>query len=162
MATRKKTVEPLPSELVDEALAVVETPGKVIPPRVDDDDNPISDDLVFTTPEGPAPELTPDDILEFRVDGRDLIAIRPNPDQWGVLMTMLSKSATIADRVAAMQNFAATTLDEASYMYLQGRLLDREDLFGTEMFDKIVSALIHKFTPEGNRAERRAAARARR
>nr|WTA71319.1 hypothetical protein OHB51_35585 [Micromonospora sp. NBC_00855] len=162
MATRKKTVAPLPTELVDEALAVIETPEQVIPPKVDDNDLAISDDLIFTTPEGPAPEITDDDMLEFQVDGQNLIAIRPNPDQWGVLMTMLARSATIADRVAAMQNFASTVLDEGSFLYLQNRLLDREDLFGTEMFDRVISAIINKFTPEGNRAERRAAARARR
>lgn len=161
MATRKKTA-PLPTELVDEALAVVETPEQVIPPKVDDSGSPIADDLIFTTPTGPAPEISAEDILEFEVDGQTLIAIRPNPDQWGILMTMLAKSATIADRVAAMQSFASTVLDEASFLYLQGRLLDREDLFGTELFDKIITALIKKFTPEGNRAERRAAARARR
>ncbi|MFI7527478.1 hypothetical protein [Nocardia salmonicida] len=162
MATRKKTPAPLPTELVDEALAVIETPEQVIPPIVDDSDTAIPDDLIFTTPEGPAPEITDDDILEFKVDGQKLIAIRPNPDQWGVLMTMLARSATIADRVAAMQNFASTVLDEASFLYLQNRLLDREDLFGSEKFDEILTKLIKKFTPEGNRAERRAAARARR
>lgn len=162
MATRKKTIAPLPTELVDEALAVVETPEKVIPPKVDDTETPISDDLIFTTPAGEAPAITADDILEFQVDGRELIAIRPNDEQWGVLMTLLAKSATIADRVAAMQTFASTVLDEASFLYLQNRLLDRNDLFGTEMFDKVITALIEKFTPEGNRAQRRAAARARR
>lgn len=162
MATRKKTVAPLPTELVDEALDVIETPEKKVPPAVDDTDNAIPDDLIFTTPEGQAPEITEDDILEFKVDGQTLIAIRPNPDQWGVLMTLLSRSATIADRVSSMQTFASKVLDESSFMYLQNRLLDRDDLFGSEKFDEILTALINKFTPEGNRAQRRAAARARR
>lgn len=158
--TRKKTPEPLPTEGVDDALTVIEAPETVIPPVVDDSGILIPDDLIFTTEGEAAPaEISEDDILEFQVDGQDLIAIRPNPEQWGILMQLLAKSATIADRFASMQAFASAVLDDASFLYLQNRLFDRNDPLGTDLYDKILTRLIERFTPEGNRAERRAAAR---
>ncbi|MGV9742872.1 hypothetical protein [Nocardia farcinica] len=159
--TRKPRTEPLPTEGVAEALTVLETPEQVIPPVVDDVGAVIPPELQFTTPDtddGDA-EVPDEDLLEFSVDGEILIAYKPSPEQWGVLMAMMSTASTMADRWQAMQTFSATVLESASHMYVQRRLLDRTDRFGVETFDKVLQGIIAAFSPTPNREQRRAAAR---
>jgi hypothetical protein len=158
----KKATAPLPTEGVDEALTVLETPEKVIPPVLDDGGTPIPAALQFTTDssdDDPDPEIPDEDILELSVDNHLLVAIRPTPEQWGVMMAMMAGSSTMAERWQAMQTFASHVLDEPSYMYVQGRLLDRNDKFGYTVYEKMLRSIIDHFSPDMNRAERRAQAR---
>ncbi|WP_282775873.1 hypothetical protein [Nocardia sp. CC201C] len=157
-----KTAAPLPAEDVDTALTVINTPDQVIPPVVDDDARPIPAALQFTTGDGDeqaSEEIAEEDILEFSVDGHVLVAIKPSPEQWGVMMAMLSKSATMAERIHAMQQFASHVLDEPSYLYVEGRLLDRRDRFGTEVYTQMLNAIIEHFSPQLSRRDRRRLAR---
>ena len=163
--TTAKASKKLPAEGVADALDVIHAPDEVIPPVVDEDDNPIPRELRFVTPDTdePADEPVEDDVVEFTVDGQRLIAVRPDREAWGLLIAMLAKSATMADRAHSLQTFAAHVLDEPSYLYLQTRMLTRGDNFGIEMLAQIIDKLIQIWTPEqtpSNRADRRARARA--
>ncbi|MBF6298214.1 hypothetical protein IU459_11750 [Nocardia amamiensis] len=158
----KKTSALLPTEGVDEALTVIETPEEVIPPVVDDTGATIPAELQFTTGSDETdaePEIADEDILELSVDGHVLYAIKPTVEQWGAMMAMMSRAATMADRIHAMQKFASTVLDEPSYQYVESRLMDRNDKFGHEVYDKMLRGIIDKFSPDMNRAQRRAQAR---
>ncbi|MGW4123619.1 hypothetical protein [Nocardia sp. NPDC004711] len=162
--TRKpvKPANPLPAEGVEDALTVINEPELVIPPVLDDAERPIPAALQFTTGSGEDsadPEISDDDILEFSIDGHTCVAIKPTEEQWGVLMGMISGSSTMPERVFAMQQFASHTLDEESFHYVQRRLLDRTDEFGTEVYHKVLTAIIDHFSPKLNRTERRRVAR---
>lgn len=159
-----KRAKPLPSEGVEAALDVIETPDEVIPPTVDESGVEIPADLQFVTPArgDESEEVSEDDLLEFTVDGEVLIAIKPNAEQWGMLTALIAKSATFADRAHGLQTFASYVLDEPSFLYVQTRLLDRNDTFGGELLGTIIDKLIKHWAPEQtttSRAARRQAAR---
>ncbi|MRH85994.1 hypothetical protein GFY24_00690 [Nocardia sp. SYP-A9097] len=157
----KITTPPLPDENVDDALAVINSP-EAIAPILDDGAQAIPAALQFTTAaaDEDSSEVSDAEVLPFTVDGTVLHAIKPTPEQWGVLMGMISGASTITDRIFGMQQFASHVLDESSYLYVQSRLLDRTDRFGTEVYSNMLTAIIDAFAPKLNREESRRAARA--
>lgn len=159
--SKSKTSAPLPSEGVEDALAVINTPEQALNPPLDDGGSAIPAALQFTTSTGDSDtgEVEDADVLEFSVDGTALHAIKPTPEQWGVLMGLMANVSTVAERIHALQTFASHVLDETSYMYVQNRMLDRNDKFGTDVYNKMLNAIIDHFSPKMNREERRRLAR---
>lgn len=161
---RKKIVEAElpPVEDVDAALDVLaKSPEELETEVVDEDDQPIPDDLQFSTADREPVALTDADFLEFAVDGQALTAIRPDAAMWTILLASLSNAATVADRSQAIMAFVDHTLDDESKMYVRHRLSDRKDAFDTELLAKIIDSLITYWAPKPNRAERRRAAQRR-
>lgn len=160
--SRKQKAEPLPREGVDDALAVINGPDDPIPPVLDDQDNPIPAELQFSTDDDDGDEgnKTGDDgLVELKVDNDTVIAFRPTKEQWGALMGMMSRASTVADRIHALQLFASNVLDEASYLYVERRLMDRTDKFGQKTFTKVLNGIIDHYSPDLSREERRQLAR---
>ena len=127
---------------------------------VDDADNPIPDELQFTTT---ATEPRPQAQAEvLSVDGHELYAFKPEPAAWNLLIGAMSNSATAADRAYVVMDLVNHVFDDTSLMYIRERLMARGDNFDQAILEKIVIALIERWTPDLNRAQRRANARARR
>lgn len=167
---RKTTVKPSQADGaptqddIDAAIDVIETPDDVLdqPPVVDSEDRAIPDDLQFSTddlPERPDRTEVEGDVLT--VDGFELVAFKPEPAAWSLLIGAMSKSATSADKSYAVMDLVRNAFDEASYMYIQARLMDPADKFDQAFLEKIILALIERWAPPSNRADRRKAARRR-
>lgn len=159
---RRKPIEPLPSEGVDEALEVINGPDEPVAPVVDDAGRAIPLELQISSEDDDGDSGSGDsdeDMFEFAVDGHTIIAWRPTKEQWGMMMGMMSRASTVADRIHAMQVFAVNVLDETSYLYIETRMLDRKDRFGTKTFSKVLNLVIDHFSPDLNREERRQLAR---
>ena len=133
----------------------------------DENESQIPDDLVFHTTEKTDEEREKADaaadasVLELVVDDQVLIAHKPSKGAWTVIMAALSNAATSADRTNAILQFVYASLDPASHMYVQTRLLAKDDDFDVDVLANIVNALIKKWAPAQSRAQRRASARKR-
>jgi hypothetical protein len=170
MATRKNTVKPSQADgaptqdEIDAAVEVLETPDEVLdePPVVDSEDRPIPEDLQFSTED--LPERPERDELEgeaLTVDGFELVAFKPEPAAWNLLIGAMSKSASSADKSFAVWDLVRNSFDDASLMYIQARLMDPADKFDQAFLEKIILKLIERWAPPSNRAERRKSARRR-
>ncbi|MGW6376222.1 hypothetical protein ACWFRB_09185 [Rhodococcus sp. NPDC055112] len=129
---------------------------------VDDDENPIPDELQFTTGSTPTVDRSEAEAEVLSVDGHELIAFKPEPAAWNLLIGAMSKSATASDKAYAVMDLVNHVFDDASLMYIKERLMARGDSFDQAFLEKIVVSLIKRWTPDLNRAQRRASARARR
>lgn len=134
------------------------------PPPLDDDEQPIPDDLIFDVPE-PDPdaqsEQNDDDVLEFKIGDQICYAVRPDDGAWILLIRSLGSSKTWVDRIEAIMQIVDDTFDDASKFYVYSRLRARGDNFNSNILADIVTKLVEKWTPEqGNRAQRRQQARA--
>lgn len=133
----------------------------------DEMESAIPDDLVFTTPERTeeerqkADDETDDSVIELTIDGQMIVAFKPSKGAWTVIMAALSNAATVSDRTNAILQFVYASLDPASQMYVQSRLLATGDDFDIDVLANIVNALIKKWAPKQSRAQRRASARKR-
>lgn len=159
---RKKAAEPLPREGVDDALAVINGPDEPTPPVLDDQERAIPAELQFSTDDDDGDGGTEDGddgLVELNVDGDTVIAFRPTKEQWGALMGMMSRASTVADRIHALQLFSSHVLDEASYLYVERRLMDRKDKFGQKTLTRVLNAIIDHYSPDLSREERRQLAR---
>lgn len=134
---------------------------------LDEDEQAIPDELVFVTPERTQDDRDKSDreadesYLEFTIDGQMLVAHKPSKGAWTVIMAALSNSATAADRTNAILQFVYASLDSASQMYVQTRILAPEDEFDVDVLAQVVNTLITKWAPKQSRAQRRAQARKR-
>lgn len=167
--TSKTTVKPSqadgsPTEAeIDAAISVIETPDDVLDEStvVDAEDRPIPDELQFSTEDLPElPDRTEAESDVLMVDGVELVAFKPAPAAWSLLIGAMSKSATSADKSYAVMDLVRNSFDEASYMYIQTRLMDPADKFDQALLEKIILTLIERWAPS-NRADRRKAARRR-
>lgn len=166
--TRKPAVKPsqadgTPTDKdVSAALDILETPDDILDELalVDDKDNPIPDELQFTTT--PSTDKPKVEGTILAVDGHELIAFQPKPAAWNLLLGSMSRSANAADKSYAMWDIIRNVFDDTSMMYIQDRLMAPGDNFDDEILANIVVALIEKWTPDLNRAQRRAAAQRRR
>ncbi|RDI32462.1 hypothetical protein DEU38_103195 [Rhodococcus sp. AG1013] len=168
--TRKTTVKPSQADgaptqdEIDAAVEVIETPDDVLdePEIVDSEDRPIPEELQFSTedlPERPDRTELESDVLT--VDGFELIAFKPETAAWSLLIGAMSKSASSADKSYAIWDIVRNSFDDASLMYIQARLMDPADKFDQAFLEKIILALIERWAPPSNRAERRKSARRR-
>lgn len=162
----QSTGEPTTTQ-VEKAIEVIETPDDILdePRFVDDEDRVIPDEFQFSTadlPEPPAP--TDDDTEVLTVDGTNLLAMRPEPSAWNLLIGSFSDDATSADKARSLQTFINHVFDERSRMYINRRLLTRGDKFDQDFLERIVVTLIEKWTPDvgTNRKQRRQTARKKR
>ncbi|MDH6279540.1 hypothetical protein [Prescottella agglutinans] len=149
---------------IDAAIEVIETPDDVLdePVIVDAEDRPIPEELQFSTedlPERPDKSEIESDILT--VDGFELVAFKPEPAAWSLLIGAMSKSASSADKSYAIWDIVRNSFDDASLMYIQARLMDPVDKFDQAFLEKIILTLIERWAPPSNRADRRKAARRR-
>ncbi|MFE5789540.1 hypothetical protein [Rhodococcus erythropolis] len=168
---RKTTTKPSQSDGnptdadVSAALDVIETPDSELDELavVDDADNPIPTELQFSTTRPAAEAAKPKtEATLLTVDGYELVAFQPKPAAWNLLLGSMSRSANAADKSFAMWDIVRNTFDEASMMYIQDRLMAPDDEFDDEILSNIIVALIKQWTPNLNRAQRRAAAQQRR
>lgn len=166
---RKTTVKPSQADGsptqndIDAAVDVITTPDDVLdePAIVDAQDRPIPEELQFSTEDLPElPDRTEVESDVLMVDGVELVAFKPAPAAWSLLIGAMSKSATSADKSYAVMDLVRNSFDEASYMYIQTRLMDPADKFDQALLEKIILTLIERWAPS-NRADRRKAARRR-
>lgn len=147
---------------IDAAIDVIETPDEVLdePPVVDSEDRPIPAELQFSTADLPErSDKVESDILS--VDGFELVAFKPEPAAWSLLIGAMSKSASSADKAYAIWDIVRNSFDDSSLMYIQERLMDPADKFDQAFLENIILSLIDRWTPTANRAERRSRARRR-
>ena len=142
---------------VEAAVDILETPDSELEKlaAVDDDENPIPEELQFTTKGRTAPARDKSDSEVLSVDGTELIAFRPEPAAWNLLIGAMSKSSNAADKSHAVWRLITHVFDDASLMYIEDRLLAPGDDFDQAILEKIVLALIDRWTPQLNRAQRR-------
>ncbi|WP_415395219.1 hypothetical protein ACMTN4_07565 [Rhodococcus globerulus] len=125
---------------------------------VDDEDNPIPEELQFTTKGRTTPVRDKSDAEVLSVDDVELIAFRPEPAAWNLLIGAMSKSSNAADKAHAVWRLITHVFDDGSLMYIEDRLMAAGDDFDQAILEKIVLALIDRWTPQLNRAQRRKAA----
>ena len=148
---------------VEKVLDIIETPDEVLdsPKVVDDEGLAIPDELQFSTDDLPEPDEGDDTDIEYlTVDGFELMARKPEPAAWNLIIGMMSDDATAADKARSLQTFVNHVFDDQSRIYINRRLFTRGDKFDQDFLERIVVSVIEKFTPESNREERRARARA--
>ncbi|MDI9898446.1 hypothetical protein QM716_01110 [Rhodococcus sp. IEGM 1409] len=147
---------------VEKVLDIIETPDEILdtPKTVDDEGAPIPAELQFSTED--LPDLPEDDghVEYLTVDGFELRARKPDPSAWNLVIGMMSDDATAADKARSLQTFINHIFDEPSRMYINRRLFTRGDKFDQDFLERIVVTIIERFTPETNREQRRARARA--
>lgn len=148
-------------EQIKAAQAKLEEPAEKLDATetyVDDDDNDIDDTLVFSTDDYATDDVEddPNDTKFITVDGQELMATKPDPGAWVVLISSLAGSATVVDRTQAIMSIVDDAFDEESRLYIHTRLRARKDKFNINILADIVNGLIAAWTPEQlNRAERR-------
>lgn len=125
---------------------------------LDDEGSEIPEELKFTTGVKEKKEPSADDVMEFEIDGHPCYARKPSDGAWTLILAAFSNASTTADRTNAIMQFMYATLDEASHMYVQNRLLENSDDFDVDVLAKVAAALLKKWAPKPNRADRRAAA----
>ncbi|MDI9914346.1 hypothetical protein [Rhodococcus sp. IEGM 1379] len=147
---------------VEAVLDIIETPDEILdaPKVIDDKGLAIPDELQFSTDD--LPDLPDDDghIEYLTVDGFELMARKPEPAAWNLVIGMMSDDATAADKARSLQTFINHVFDDQSRIYINRRLFARGDKFDQDFLERIVVTVIERFTPETNREERRARARA--
>lgn len=148
---------------VEKVLDIIETPDEILdaPKTVDDEGIAIPAELQFSTEDLPdVPEPDESDTEYLDLDGFILVARKPDPSAWNLVIGMMSDDATAADKARSLQTFINHIFDEPSRMHINRRLFARSDKFDQDFLERIVVTVIERFTPESNREQRRARARA--
>lgn len=84
--------------------------------------------------------------IEFSLDGVLVTAYKPKDGQYAMLMTSYGKYASTGETIAGVINFFVGILDEDSQSYITGRLLDRNDSFGLDQVQEIISWLSEEWS----------------
>lgn len=92
-------------------------------------------------------EETDDDLaMAFTVDGEELVCFPPSDGQLAILIASVGRHSSQHQQIAGIINFFVEVMDERSHGYVVGRLLDREDPFGLEEVEAIMSWMIEEWT----------------
>lgn len=67
-----------------------------------------------------------DDVVPFRIDGREYKAHRPSENQLLFMMAALGRGQSDSSRMASIINLMLETLDDDDRDHLEGRLLTRD------------------------------------
>jgi hypothetical protein len=89
---------------------------------------------------------TPEKELTFTVDGTELTAYMPRPEQLAVLMAATGRHASLHTQIAGVIDFFVEVMDEDSQAYLRDRLLDRNDPFGLDEVESIIEWMVEEWT----------------
>lgn len=82
----------------------------------------------------------------FEVDGRQMVAYKPDEGQFAMLMANVGRGSSDSDRVAGLINFVINIIDDKGADYLVGRLYNRKDVFGIEQIEEIMEWLVEEWT----------------
>ena len=100
---------------------------------------------VFTTAVEAA-EAQPEEGTPFEIDGFECHYIKPSDTQIALLMAQMGKFSTIPEQIAGIVNFFVQALDDESYQYVVGRLMDRRDPFGIDQIQEILAWMMEEWT----------------
>lgn len=85
-------------------------------------------------------------LLEFELDGEKLVAHKPSPEQFAILMQAAGRYTTTSDAIAGFIDFVWSTMDLDSARHLRNRLLDSGDDFGLDEIEDIVAWMVEEWT----------------
>lgn len=118
---------------------------------VDSDDVEVPDDLVFTTADEDGSterEVDPADVVEFKIDGQLMLAIRPKRTIFRIVIGKITNATNILEQDRAVLEFLGGCLDDESNMYINHRLHDPADSFEIDTLAQVTLALIAKWSPK--------------
>lgn len=105
----------------------------------------------FTTAARDA-EISPDEVMEFAVDGQTCRCFEPSPGQLAILLASISSTQSWTHQVAGVINFFDAVLDDDSRTYITQRLLDRQDRFGIEEVQEIIEWMVEEWSARPTRS----------
>lgn len=99
----------------------------------------------FTTAAREA-DISPDEVVEFSIDGETCRAFQPSNGQLAVLLASVASTQNWTHQVAGVINFFDAVLDEDSSAYVSRRLLDRNDAFGLDEVQEVIQWLVEEWS----------------
>jgi len=90
-------------------------------------------------------DVSPDEMMEFKIDGQECRAFQPSNGQLAILLASISSTQSWTHQVAGVINFFDAVLDEDSSAYITRRLLDRRDQFGIDEVQNIIEWMVEEW-----------------
>jgi len=90
-------------------------------------------------------DVSPDEVMEFVVDGETCRCFQPSNGQLAILLASISSTQSWTNQVAGVINFFDAVLDDDSRTYITRRLLDRQDQFGLDEVQDIIEWMVEEW-----------------
>lgn len=84
-------------------------------------------------------------VWKFKVDGREVTAYMATAAQIAVVLSKVSRHTQLTTKIAGIIDFLMAVMDQDDASWLSERLLDRNDTFGIEEVQNIMSWLIEEW-----------------
>jgi hypothetical protein len=85
-------------------------------------------------------------LLSFELDGEPMEAHKPSEEQFALLMHAAGTYTSTKDAIAGFIDFVFNVMDTHYAQHLRSRLLDRNDDFGLDEIEDMVSWMVEEWT----------------